>query len=1484
MFTASSSRALSARAAVVERLRRVLFSPQRLLTAGTLACVLAFGGSNVEAQMINERGPGDHYYINYYPWLPVQINGGTLHFNGNYPLETEYTYNWETSEWEETLQNGEFTTVTDADGNPQLKFVGKDGNEITVDTDAQKIFVTFDKDAFSFGPQGGEITTDHTQKYFYYEYTEDENGGKTPKVYDAIPTDEDQNSYKVVCLKAKTEVEAGVTYYLDAEGQRIDTNEENWQDKIVWVKEGLTATQLHENFLEYEAIAAEADNPAIDQYKVCYLKSTGRYESAPDDEDRAIIIDGKNFDYMQDFFPEYKDDPSFKEYANIALGNTVLVLDAEISSQDAGSAITKSGKGEVHLGKWGSAYNHEFQNLTVNDGKINIYGETITVLGDIRIENTNRDAKGNPIVEERPELRFGISSSASEYTTTIQNLYNGTANAEYARIQNENGEICEKPTSELTDEEKAQVLYTYFKLDPSLKLEKEGGFARFDSNVDLLGKYISVGKNTLYDDARNTSASTDTFWGDLTMHDGSRFISFGAYFGTPTNISGATIPSTTTLQSGSQAWIIGDSLWQDVHEDVADGKVVWQNGAATNLVVEKDGVLNTQGKNVSNISQITVDEGGLIRFRNYDQAFANGDLEINGDGVLYTTWSSQFAGQSVEDYRNQMEQTTNELGEVTALYRDNTYKAITAEQSKNNGWKDGIFSSPLSGKGTIEISALAYKTTDNKLQGADFFTIFTGDQSQFQGDTRVDFGALVLLSSSYNDQQYIESGYAKSEEYTQYQAALNAWKIAYQEWEANGKIGDEPAQPKSPGTVSRDMVQQVYGSATKEGEFAVRGQSFLSYVTADWDTVGTNGRVAFWRNTFNGDLEKSDDPNSAYQKSLLSAPTLNADTILFESSYVYRDEDKGWGYDHAANDLGAQIVFNTTFKYNDANGEEQIDNTSARTLATLNANEIAFSESNYVWYDGISQLDESAKLTINLNAPTIKVHTNDSGDGSDFYGNYYLVDADNTDALQAVFDKPLVNAQVDHYLKPGLVKKVDDAGNVVLDENGEVVYEMKDLDAYEVTVNARNVADFAANEGKMAQAEIDYAKKLDVARKGSDANVRFNDALYNENDAAKVRQTIHNLSLLGHQMLNQHSHVGNPTSAFFGGASLSASTKRGQDAQNDAPLADLPQESAINNNEKEQEEYNPTRGLWASFTHTNVDGDTYQDRGMTMHGYDLRRSGVIGGMKRQYDATLSGGLFFGLTLPEIESNAANANSGASVYSKMEMTDFQFAGHLEKIIADNWELCLFVGGGHQSMDWERTVNQKYQYTADSTGNTLTGTAYLAYRIDMNDRWTIRPTVGLDSEHSWLYNFTETGGELGSLAELGYANQMLAQRYRYEDTYYNRNLARVGFTTAFDGAQGWAGLNARAFYSTQLGGKPSALLTYRTVGDVNDANYLDLNFEDMGSHVMGSDAFSVGGGGYMHLNKTKTLTANGDINAIWYKNASTLNVTGGVSYRF
>lgn len=518
-----------------------------------------------------------------------------------------------------------------------------------------------------------------------------------------------------------------------------------------------------------------------------------------------------------------------------------------------------------------------------------------------------------------------------------------------------------------------------------------------------------------------------------------------------------------------------------------------------------------------------------------------------------------------------------------------------------------------------------------------------------------------------------------------------------------------------------------------------------------------------------------------------------------------------------------------------------------------------------IWYDGISRADSS-------NVGEIALYTNYLGYLEDKQLVSYDVtqilsddDPDNdavvTNALTGIFAKPLVNVNV--------------VNNGLDAETG--------LSNLTLEVSAKNVGDYAFEQGMSAK-EQELAQKLDGARlQSGDSATRFYDALYNETDATKVRQTVHNLSLLGYNMLNAQGHFGNPTSSFFGGSSVSGEAKRGQDSEFDWDDLDhnqQPRQSAI-----EKTTYEPKRSLWAAYTHTAVDGDAYEFGGVTTHGYQLRRDGIIGGIRRQIDATTSGGLFFGLSSPEIHSANPLEGGYGVVGSTMEMTDFQFAGHFEKVLADVWEFSVYVGGGTQSMDWERFANFGpdaggfYRYEAEGSGNTLTATAYLSYRADVNNALTLRPTIGVDSEHSWLYGFNETA----TLAGAGSGNvllnpymDMFAQNYSYAKTYYNRNNARAGLSLAYsDPRHGLVGLTGRVFYGVKLGGDDAPELTYRSES---------YRWEDMASHEMGDSSLNVGGGGFMHLNPQKTLTATGDVNAIWYKNAQTFNVTGGVSYRF
>lgn len=699
-------------------------------------------------------------------------------------------------------------------------------------------------------------------------------------------------------------------------------------------------------------------------------------------------------------------------------------------------------------------------------------------------------------------------------------------------------------------------------------------------------------------------------------------------------------------------------------------------------------------------------------------------------------------------------------------------------------------------------------------------------------------------------------------------------------------------------------------TATGGSDFRVFGEAYLKTDVAGkeaWNVQGS-GMLGFDRDN----------------ASATSAPSITADIVQFNSGYVScLAQDLNASYTASYNKLwakhideggqdtveeqkrisqealkenvhinGSRIWLDTTF-----NGQYASPNNKTVKLGAINANQIIFDSDTQIWYDGISTKQSGDKMTFDLNAPTIgykkvsdeltmvyQESTSESGEDTSFYE----IDraADNTKIatvgeIEDLFGRAvLVDAKYELAAAPA-------NGATALTEEGR---RAQTATAGTVTVTAKSVGQYAEGQNMSAK-ERELAGKIDEARVQGGRSTGFYDALYNETDERNVRQTIHNLSLLGYTMLNSQGHFGNPTSSFFGGASISGEAKRGQERQEDWETEENQpeQKSEI---AKEQNDYNPTRGLWAAYTHTSVDGEDYKFGGVTTHGYKLRRDGIIGGIRRQIDATTSAGLFFGISMPEVASSARldagnqiAGNGYGVVSSSMEMTDFQYAVHFEKVFADAWELAAYVGGGTQAMEWERRADLRdshsgiYKYKADGSGSTFTGTLYLSYRADVNDALTLRPTIGVDTEHSWLYGFEEKGGLEGSNpgnVALNPYTDMFAQAYRYKKTYYARNTARVGLSLAYSNPRNdMLGANARVFYGVKLGGDDAPELTYY------NENY---RWENMASHEMGDGSLNVGGGGFMHLNPIKTLTATGDVNAIWYKNAQTFNVTGGVSYRF
>ncbi|MBR4104976.1 MAG: autotransporter outer membrane beta-barrel domain-containing protein, partial [Thermoguttaceae bacterium] len=995
-------------------------------------------------------------------------------------------------------------------------------------------------------------------------------------------------------------------------------------------------------------------------------------------------------------------------------------------------------------------------------------------------------------------------------------------------------------------------------------LTNADGYVRFgkrDENQNpvggaiIQGAYVSQKINPGLSDLAEWSQSSSNFIGETIVGETGRLVVADAGFG-----------SQLTLSGGSESYLYGDTSF---HSQSVDVNGVLKHG----VDVQKYATLYAGARNLDNA---TVNVDGDLIFTNVNDKFKFTDEETKEekeanvvDVVVNKDKNGSVTGVDLvvnENYHPEKYYepivTYDENGVATDLTDDNTYEKMiesVRDTEARGDWKDDVNSSSFTGGGTITIAAQMPLVSDNQpyYVQTDFFTILNGDKSGFTGDTNVKLGALVLTSSSYLDTQDYENA----------QEAYNN--------DPNNVTHDNffDALPK---------VAQQYGTKGK-GTFTVHGVTVESGDASE----ATNGRLVLWRDTLNGKLTQDPDDADDYAKSLETAPILSADKIDFQG---FVDKDGNTRHRNESG-LGAQLVFNTAFTFENedlyaaGNSADYVrdetpeyktakdgdgvplhpnlvtDIHSARALATLNANEIAFSESNYIWYDDVSCLKGTADMTLNLNAPTIKIYTDDTanrfGDSAMLVsdmdpskGNMYVINGNNpeqTDALKALFDKPLVNA------------------TVTLNSSSDST-DASAPSGYQVKLNASDVKDFAKNHTSakyykgMSEDDQKTAADLDALRhtaQSTDPNAlkrhKFFESLYNEDNADKVADTIHNVGLLGFTTPQIFVHYGNPVSPFFAGSAISAASRRGQDENervvtNDNDKRRAEAESAI---EDKEEDAGPTRGVWASYTYTNVEGDSYYDGGIKP-GYDLERSGIIGGVRRQYDATRSGGFFFGLTTPEVGSASSIGEGQERMISKMEMTDFQFAGHLEKVIADNWELSLFVGGGMQKMDWERGVEfdgMKYVYKSTGDGNTLTGTAYLAYRCALDDNWTLRPTIGLDSEHSWLYAFEETG-DAGELRDDNTQMILLAQPYRFAQTYYNRNLGRVGFTVAYDGDQGWAGLNGRAFYSTQLGGKPCPMISYSAVTSGEVIPF--ATSERRSTHVMGSDAFSVGGGGYMHLN--------------------------------
>lgn len=498
--------------------------------------------------------------------------------------------------------------------------------------------------------------------------------------------------------------------------------------------------------------------------------------------------------------------------------------------------------------------------------------------------------------------------------------------------------------------------------------------------------------------------------------------------------------------------------------------------------------------------------------------------------------------------------------------------------------------------------------------------------------------------------------------------------------------------------------------------------------------------------------------------------------------------------------------------------------TDSKTIATINAKTINFDNSNTVYYDGISRLDHRAERTI------------------------------------AIADNATVTGDVNQIFKTDLVAASQDAT-------------YKDIT---LTVNdIGSGSDWGINDEQAGNfnAERKLGIKHDVY-----------EALYNEKDHEKVKAALHDMTFGGGGIGALTDMIGSVGSVFSG---LSSSQNRYQNIRKpeyQATGMNGPGQSTIADNTKSASENNSKKNsLWGSYSYTSMEGDQYIDeQGVDHQGYFISRNGILLGKRKQASDTFSYGLVVSLANPRLCAQREFQTSNAYTRYEGSMTDLQFGFHMEKTFAEHWETSFFIGGGAQYLRWDRMIKNLStgenisRFRDNTTGNTFAVTAYLARRIDMTKHWALRPTVGIDSNHSWLFGIDEdmamsNGGTTGSEFSDTQNRSLHVDNFSYD-----QNTARFGLSSSWTSPEDYFGLNLAIFYGRLLDEKDYVVVNGSFVGDISSTN--------MDGHRKGYDSINVGGGTYGYLNKDKTFSINGTYNALFYKRATTLNCTGGVAYRY
>lgn len=480
------------------------------------------------------------------------------------------------------------------------------------------------------------------------------------------------------------------------------------------------------------------------------------------------------------------------------------------------------------------------------------------------------------------------------------------------------------------------------------------------------------------------------------------------------------------------------------------------------------------------------------------------------------------------------------------------------------------------------------------------------------------------------------------------------------------------------------------------------------------------------------------------------APVLNANTLQFNAN-------EGSG--------GSGIIFNVA-------GPNQ-------RLANINVNSLAIGSGTELWFDGIGVTAPGSKISVAITALTDGI-TQVDATGS-------VVNTLSGNDLAAMFSRPLVSF----------------ANTSTID--GERTEHI-------LTGTVRSVRSYAKTQN-LSDNQLSAAAALDKYSQTIRSTTNYKDiypayqmldVFYNKSDTAYLNRTLANMSQTYgiENFYAMISHFGTAGSVFFNG---------GDEAGTSFPACprfktsqSVTASSVLRGKEPDASNGSSmlSKGLWAApfYSTMEVDGNGNID------GFEVHRIGVMGGFRGFFDEKTKGGIFFAWSSPELTQSGSLLGYSDHYRSKITMSDFQFAAHLERKLWACFELSMFLGGGRQTTDWTRSINGNIgfdrEYSGETTGSTLTATVYLSRPTQITERLRLTPMIGFDSEHAWLGNFDEEESIGPKTYPGSFSQAVLYSAHQYYDLEYHRNMLRAGLIADYFGER--SGLSAKVFYGGRLGG--------------------------------------------------------------------------------